>query len=473
MKDVPSSKSRSSVVLKSRSQTSRSVREVQPLEEKPTLFERLNTRLFELPRASPSHEIRRDGPFRLLVVRALWALWFRILTPTGRYFMIASGLFFLYGLTSLEFQAFVPFSYASVVWILTLLLTRFERPQVNLLMRHPERIAAGEGLTLWIDVESRGRGTSGGAQIVAHALPPEIDVTPEMGTVLPLLARGAKATVSLQLHPQKRGVYRLRGARVESDFPFGLVYAARVFEQGSKLLVYPRFDPLDQMDLPMGMRYQPGGVAFVASRGESVEYIGNRDYREGDNVRDIDWRATARLNRPIVREYREEYFLRAAVILDTHVPSQTPEACEDFERAISVCAACGDYINRADYLVDLLAAGPDLYHLMSGRGLTSLDQVLDILACVDSTRHSPWVTLTPEIEANLERITSVICIFLDWDEERRQFASNLAQSGAALKIIIVRDPATQGPPTLDPARSWPGEVIVLGSQEFAVGVRQL
>ena len=53
--------------------------------------------------------------------------------------------------------------------------------------------------------------------------------------------------------------------------------------------------------------------------GESFEYIGNREYREGDNVRDIDWTATARLNTPIVREYRDEYFLRVGVVLDTHV----------------------------------------------------------------------------------------------------------------------------------------------------------
>jgi uncharacterized protein (DUF58 family) len=235
------------------------------------------------------------------------------------------------------------------------------------------------------------------------------------------------------------------------------------------LTVYPKFDPIDRMELPMGKRYQPGGMAFVASRGESVEYIGNRDYREGDNVRDIDWRATARLNRPIVREYREEYFLRAAVILDTHVPQTSPESCADFERAVSLCAACGDYMNRSDYLVDILAAGTDLHHLLAGRGLASLDQMLDILAGVESRSRSPWEQLSPVIGENLERITAVICIFLDWDETRRDFATELLKQGAAVKCVVVRD----GQTTLDPHDSWQTEVPVLGRFEFENGIRQL
>ena len=56
------------------------------------------------------------------------------------------------------------------------------------------------------------------------------------------------------------------------------------------------------------------------SLGESFEFIGNREYRDGDSIRDIDWRATARLSRAIVREYREEYFMRVAVILDIKTP---------------------------------------------------------------------------------------------------------------------------------------------------------
>lgn len=422
-----------------------------------------------MPRLTPAHELPDSPLFRSWVLRWLWGLWSRRLSAGGRYFFLATGLFFGYGATSLEFQAFVPLAYALTVWLMALASIFFERPRVSLQVKHVERIAAGEELTIEIEVTGQSRMSGSESAIIPHRLSTEIEVVPATGAPLPALSLGETVHTSFRLRPDKRGVYRLHGYRVESDFPFGLINASRVFEGEDNLTVYPRFDPLDRMELPMGKRYQPGGMAFVASRGESVEYIGNRDYREGDNVRDIDWRATARLNRPIVREYREEYFLRAAVILDTHVPKNSPESCADFERAVSLCAACGDYMNRSDYLVDILAAGTDLHHLLAGRGLASLDQMLDILACVDSSPRSPWEQLSPIVAENLERITSVVCIFLDWDETRREFATELLKEGAAVKCVVVR----HGRTTLDPHDSWPSEVPVLGRHEFERGVRQL
>ncbi len=45
---------------------------------------------------------------------------------------------------------------------------------------------------------------------------------------------------------------------------------------------------------------------------------------------------------------------------------------------------------RQEYLVDIFAAGPDLYHLMAGRSLAYLDQILDILASVDGSEEEPF-----------------------------------------------------------------------------------
>jgi uncharacterized protein (DUF58 family) len=207
----------------------------------------------------------------------------------------------------------------------------------------------------------------------------------------------------------------------------------------------------------------------VPSRGESLEYIGNRDYREGDSVRDIDWRATARLSRPIVREFREEVFVRAALVLDTHIARPSEQNGADFERAVSLAAACAEYLHRADFLMEILATGTDFHALQAGRGPQSLDAVLDILASVESSPGAAWNVLWSRLEENLEHLSSVVCIFLDWDEERRAFAAQLLASGAAVKCIVVKS----GTPQLDPALSWPGAVPVLGDLEFQNGVRQL
>lgn len=433
------------------------------------IYETFHRKLFNLPRLSPSHELPSSSIFRSKTLRFLWGIWSRRLSSGGRYFFLATGLFFGYGATSLEFQAFVPLAYAFVVWLLAIVALILEKPRAILRATFTPRVESGQSVRVEIEIEGRGRIAAGESAVIPHRLPDEIGVVPPAGAPVPPLKNGEVARVSFELSPEKRGVYDLRGYRLETDFPFGLINARRTFESASCLTVTPRFEPLASMDLPLARRYQPGGMAFVQGRGEAVEYIGNRDYREGDSVRDIDWRATARLSRPIVREYREEYFLRAAIVLDTHVSHASKPRCEDFERAVSLCAACGDYLNRADYLVDILAAGTQLHHLHAGRGLLSLDQMLDILAGVESSSAPPWKTLISELGENLESVPSVVCLFLDWDEARRDFASEMLQAGAALKCIVVRE----GKTTLDPQDSWPGEILVVGDARWKNGVRQL
>jgi uncharacterized protein (DUF58 family) len=213
-------------------------------------------------------------------------------------------------------------------------------------------------------------------------------------------------------------------------------------------------------------------VALASSLGESFEFIGNREYREGDNIRDIDWRATARLCRPIVREYRDEYYLRVAVVLDTHIPKGAkPIVREAFERAVSIGAAISDYMARQEYLVDLFAAGPNLYHLTAGRSLAYLDQILDILACVKENPAEPFQIIEPEIMENLSRITTVICIFLDWNAARRDFVERLRQQGAGVKVVIVRDGAC----TLNPLAEGDqlGAIPVLSQTDFQRGIEEL
>jgi uncharacterized protein (DUF58 family) len=137
------------------------------------------------------------------------------------------------------------------------------------------------------------------------------------------------------------------------------------------------------IDLPVGRKYQPGGLHLVSHVGDSEEFIGNREYRPGDRLRDIHHAAWARTGFPIVREFQEEYLCRIAMIVDTLAPPRDTAARQDLEAALSLAAAIADALSRQEYVVDLFAAGPDLYHFQAGRGLAYLDNILDILACLE------------------------------------------------------------------------------------------
>jgi uncharacterized protein (DUF58 family) len=313
------------------------------------------------------------------------------------------------------------------------------------------------------------------ARVLPHRLPPPFEAAPSTGVALQTLPAGEKTHLTLGVRALRRGAYLLHGVRVETAFPFGLLNAMSQSREQSPLLVYPQFTPLQRLEIPTGRRHHPGGVALAATRGDSFEFWGNREWRQGDTLRDIDWRATARLRRPlekpVVREYREEFLLRVAVVLDTQVPPGDKARTDNFERAVSLCAACGDYMARQDYLVDIFAAGPQLYHLTAGRSLSYLDQILDILAHVESTEHAPFEQLEPEIAAHLGQITTVICVFLDWTTRRRAFVQHLLEQGAAVKVIVARD----GDCTVDPLSDSDvlGPVPVLSRTDCERGVDEL
>jgi uncharacterized protein (DUF58 family) len=426
-----------------------------------------------LPSLSPAKNPADFPLFKGGVSRAVWRLYTQRLTPAGRWFAVATAVFASYGgASNFLIQTYVPAGYVTAIWWIALLALLFYRPRVKLTARLAERTSVGETMPIDIEVTQLSRFHGADLVVMPHDLPLAIDAEPSEGMALPDLGAGESTKVRLGLRCTKRGKHIVKGFRVESGFPFGILRSRRTFVEPRPILVYPRFSPLARLRLPTGRRYQPGGVALASELGESFEYLGNREYREGDNIRDIDWRATARMQRPIVREWVEEYMLRVAVILDTHVPKDSPPIRDEaFERAVSVAAAVSDYMARQDYLVDIFAAGPNLYHLTAGRSLAYLDQILDILACVESIPVEPFETIEPQIAELMSRISTVICVFLDWNETRRNFVDRLRASGVAVKVIVLRDEDCSIDPLSDPAA--PGEVPVVDQQQFERGIDEL
>ncbi len=416
-------------------------------------------------------DVRYHPYFPGAISRTAWCLLAYRFTGAGLWVLAVTAVIGAYGSNSLQMQGYVPFLYLAGLWLVAAVGVRLYRPRVALTVHHSERIGVGETLPMEISLRTLRRLNPPEINLLPHLLPPPLDAVPTEGVPVRALRPKETVRVGLGLRCRKRGVYEWPGFRVETEFPIGLVRSYQTVLQPQRVLVYPNFTPLTRLALVAGRRYHPGGVSLASKVGESYEYTGNRNYREGDDIRHIDWRATARLNAPVVREYREEYLLRVAVILDTHVPDDAkPDRWESLERAISLCAAVSDTMARADYLVDLFAAGPKLYHLLAGRSLASLDQILDILACVEASAEAPFEVLEPELTLHLAQITTIVCLFLDWDATRQAFVSRLMREGAGVKVIVVRD----GDCTLDPrAADLPGGVTLVTASLFEAGITEI
>ena len=157
---------------------------------------------------------------------------------------------------------------------------------------------------------------------------------------------------------ERRGLLRLTGVRLSTKFPFGLFRKSRVLDLGEELVIFPE---LRATVPPFLARHDQGGEQARPQRGRGGDFHGLRSYREGDDLRDIHWRTSARRGRPMVREYEQESARRVTLLLDNGVPGGA--ACEDaavlegLERAIGVTAWLARHYLERGYTVRLLTRG--------------------------------------------------------------------------------------------------------------------
>jgi uncharacterized protein (DUF58 family) len=128
---------------------------------------------------------------------------------------------------------------------------------------------------------------------------------------------GERRRVTTRLHPTRRGDRHAQGLTVRSTGPLGL--AAR---QGSHQLpwsvrVLPPFTSRKHLPSRLARLRELDGRTSVLLRGQGTEFDSLREYTPGDDIRSIDWRATARTGAVAVRTWRPERDRRVLIVLDT------------------------------------------------------------------------------------------------------------------------------------------------------------
>jgi uncharacterized protein (DUF58 family) len=384
---------------------------------------------------------------RSAVLSYLRFLWQYRFTSGGKWLMAGLLLSGLLGSASVQTPIYQVFCLLLAFFCIDRLAGFSLRPKLGLRGAFPDRTTAGQNVTGEYTLTNQAARTAYDLGLRFFQLPPSFENT-EPETTLGHLPPGESLKTAVTLRPNRRGLYTLPRPRAYSTFPFNLSRDGRSRAGEPTLLVLPHFHPIVGLDVPVGTRYQPGGVALTSNIGESPEYIGNREYVPGDSARRIDYRSWARLAKPIVREYQEEYYCRIALVLDTFVPPRLRMPRGGFpglEAAISLSASVADALSRGEYLIDLFAAGPELYVFRAGRHTAHFENILEIIACVDACRTNPFQTVAPALADELANISTVIGVFLDWDASRRHLARTAVEMGCSVKILVVRDGETTEP----------------------------
>jgi uncharacterized protein (DUF58 family) len=253
---------------------------------------------------------------------------------------------------------------------------------------------------------------------------------------VPLLLPRGEAELRMEAMPQKRGPLRFAGATVGHRDPFGLCRGFVRVPLPQTVVILPKRYSLPAIALPGAHKYQQGGVAFAASVGESEEFIAVRDYRPGDPLRHVHWRSSARTGRLVVKEFQDEFFVRHALILDTFGKAEQAEA---FEEAVSLAASFACTVDTQESLLDLMFVGAQAVCFTTGRGVTHVEQALEILASVELCSSTTFAALQNLVLQHASALSGCICIFLSWDEARRDLVQKLTVLGLPPLVLVVTD----------------------------------
>lgn len=377
----------------------------------------------------------------------------RLLTPFGRYLVGAGVIIGLFAMDISTDQGHMIWSALFGIGLASFAATRIlGRIRVDVHRILPPRATTGSELRYGIRVTNLTERDLEGVHVREEDLPRFLYHLLEegRGPMIPRLPAGESVTVELPVRLDRRGIHDFAAVRAERVCPFGLTRAGTTVKCGSRLVVLPRSYPVQHVDFTQARVYQPGGVPLAASVGESSEFVGLRDYRAGDPLRHISWKAWARSGKPVVREFQGEYFRRVALVLDTALEDEVmlrraggsylrAAQIDPFEAAVSAAASVTGYFERHEYVIDLFAAGDTLYYLQTGLGLSHMEQVLDLLACVEPTKGSSLPQLDDSLCRIFNNLSGLVLVTTCWRPELEEYHAKLVMEVPEVKVLLVSD----------------------------------
>ena len=375
------------------------------------------------------------------------------LSPAGFYLVSAAVILTGYASVAMDAPMRMMVLVFLAIFLMELILGFWYRPRVDIVWLMPDRVRAKSQFKIQFILRNRRRFPVWDLRADPFNYGPGLVI--EQPAVLGELPPKAEAKLESRVYARRRGRYLVYTARVESRFPFNLIkWSCRWRKDARVLSVYPAFTSLTKFKLPLGARNQAEGMARYSKIGESMELMGVRDYRDGDDIRRIDWPGTARLGSFVVKEFEEDELKRIALVTDTYVPPPTlmqrlrkhPKESEELEAALELTAALAEYFSRGEAAVELFAVGLEIHHLETGRGTTSFEAVCDILSGIEPSLEPALPQLEPDVFRDLADVGGAVVILIGDDPERRRFVERLRESDVSLRVFLISDSPSELPP---------------------------
>lgn len=244
---------------------------------------------------------------------------------------------------------------------------------------------------------------------VRDALPDGLRAEPGEPLPVALPPRGSD-TAEYQLLLRRRGAWEIPAALLTSEDLLGLHVVETRVPVRSELLVYPRRVDLPYHVLPHRIGGGQAPLEMTPRKGDGSSFFGTREYRPGDPLRHVHWRASARLGRLAVVEWEAEESAEILLAIETSRGSERdlgPGTTLDL--AAGLAASLAAHVLAQGDSVKLLApdraeAQPALY-----RGLEALPDLLERLARMSATADIGLPHVVRQVPGHVS-VGAVVCL---------------------------------------------------------------
>ncbi|MCW2600341.1 MAG: lipoprotein [Frankiales bacterium] len=196
---------------------------------------------------------------------------------------------------------------------------------------------------------------------------------------------GERRVVTTMLLPTRRGDRKPDRVTIRSLGPLGVAARQGRHDVPWRVRVQPPFTSRKFLPEKLDKLRQLDGQLLARTRGQGTEFDSLREYVVGDDVRSIDWRATARRADVMVRTWRPERDRRLLLVLDTGRTSAGRVGDEPrLDAALDAALLLGALASRAGDHVDLLAVDRDVRASVEGAGRQELlARLVDAMAVLE------------------------------------------------------------------------------------------
>jgi uncharacterized protein (DUF58 family) len=296
----------------------------------------------------------------------------------------------------------------------------------------PVRTSVGNRIAVTVRVDNPTR-LETGVLLLEDRLPYQLG--PGARFVVPGIA--GREILHYELRASARGRYTIGPLAVRLADPFGLAQVTSELAGTSDVIVHPRVEALTPPGLGGELASSAATkVRYLFSHGD--EFYTTREYRDGDDLRKVHWRSSAKRGQLMIRQEERPWQARAVLAIDLRRAAHRGQGGRaSFERTVSAAASIALRLGRSGYE---LAMVTDDGRRVSPAGVADqATAVLDFLASVEPTTTASLVPMAERLARAAGEGLLVAVVSVPSAEEAAALARCRLGFGGALGLLVRAD----------------------------------